>query len=225
MQPREEYDAEKPILQIVQFGSAPCAGSGKLKSQNPGGRMIDEKNNAANPADAQTRRQMIAGLAVALGGLAAGPSLLAKAQPQAMKEKPATAANVKRTFLHQEVTFPASAQRIYGLLLDSKEFASCTGMPAEIDPTAGGAFKTFGGLIEGRNVELAPNVRIVQAWRPTHWDPGVYSIVRFEFKRQGSGTRVVLDHTGFPQGEYDHLNPGWKIRYWDPMRKFLAASA
>jgi activator of Hsp90 ATPase-like protein len=63
----------------------------------------------------------------------------------------------------------------------------------------------FGGVIVGRNVELLPNERIAQAWRPAHWDPGVYSIVRFELKPQGSGTKVVLDHTGFLQGDYDHL--------------------
>ena len=37
-----------------------------------------------------------------------------------------------------------------------------------------------------------------------------------------SGTVTVLDHTGFPQGEYDHLYPGWKLRYWDPIKKYLA---
>ena len=80
----------------------------------------------------------------------------------------------------------------------------------------------FGGLIVGRNVELIPNQRIVQAWRPTHWDPGIYSIVKFELEGLGSETKVVLDHAGFPEGEVDSLNTGWKPRYWDPLKKFLA---
>lgn len=79
----------------------------------------------------------------------------------------------------------------------------------------------FGGMIVGRNVELVPNQRIVQAWRPTHWDPGVYSIVRFELKAQGPGTLVVLDHTGFPEGEFDHLDLGWRSHYWEPLKKYL----
>jgi len=41
-------------------------------------------------------------------------------------------------------------------------------------------------------------------------------------KRQGSGTRVVLDHTGFPEGSYDHLYVGWKGHYWEPMQKHFA---
>jgi activator of HSP90 ATPase len=79
----------------------------------------------------------------------------------------------------------------------------------------------FGGLIVGRNVELLPNKRIVQAWRPSHWDPGVYSIVRFQLKPQGSGTKVVLDHIGFPQGDYDHLEAGWRAHYSDGLAKYL----
>ena len=69
-----------------------------------------------------------------------------------------------------------------------------------IDPLAGGAFSMFGGLIVGRNVELVTNQRIVQAWRPTHWDPGIYSIVHFEFNPSAAKTNMIFDHTGFPVG-------------------------
>jgi activator of HSP90 ATPase len=168
-----------------------------------------------------TRRQAIAGVAIAFGALAAGSKLWAKTQQQ-MQEAPSTGANHARTSLHQEVDFKASPQRIYEVLLDSKQFAACTGMPADIDPKAGGALSMFGGLIVGRNVELLPNQRIVQAWRPTHWNPGVYSIVRFELKPKSAETTIALDHTGFPEGEFDHLDPGWKLRYWDPLKKYLA---
>jgi len=176
----------------------------------------------AAPAGSLTRRHLIAGVAIALGSLAADSASWGDAPAPAMKEAPASATNRKRTFLHQEIPFGASPQRIYEVLLDAKQFAAFTGMAAEIDPAAGGAFSMFGGLIVGRNVELIPGLRVVQAWRPTHWDAGVYSMVKFELKPRNSGTLVVLDHSGFPQGEYDHLYPGWKLRYWDPLRKFLA---
>jgi activator of HSP90 ATPase len=139
-----------------------------------------------------------------------------------MKETPGTDANRTRTSLHQEVDLPASPKRVYEVLLDSKQFATFTGMTAEIDPRPGGTLSMFGGMIVGRNVELAPGQRIVQAWRPTHWDPGVYSIVRFELVSNGDATHVVLDHTGFPEGEFDHLNQGWPPRYWTPLKKYLS---
>ena len=102
-------------------------------------------------------------------------------------------------------------------MLEEKRFAAFTGLPTTIDPHAGGAFSMFGGLIVARNVELVSNQRIGQAWRPSHWDPGVDSIVRFEF-----GTPVALDHTGFPAGQDHHLKAGWQAHYGRPLRKFLA---
>jgi len=183
---------------------------------------VSKRQNVTPLASTSTRRQAIAGLGIALGSLAAGSTVWGKAQQQTIKEIPGAEANGLRTSTHQEIDFKASPERIYRALLDSKQFASFTGMPAEIDPKAGGAFSTFGGLIAGRNIELIPNQRVVQAWRPTHWDSGVYSIVRFELKVQGSGTKLVLDHCGFPEGEFDHLDSGWKMRYWEPLKKFLA---
>jgi len=133
-----------------------------------------------------------------------------------------SAALDQRTFLHQEVEFNASPQRIYEILLDSKQFSAFTGLPAEISREAGGIFSMFGGRIVGRNIELVPNQRIVQAWREAIWAPGVYSLVKFELQGNGSKTKVVLDHTGFGEGDFGHLNPGWKARYWDPLEIFLA---
>jgi activator of HSP90 ATPase len=95
-------------------------------------------------------------------------------------------------------------------------------MLATIDPTPGGAFNMFGGLIVGRNIELVAGQRIVQAWRPTHWDPGVYSVVHFEFRPRAAETTLIFDHTGFPAGEYDSLNSGWYNHYWNPLKKFFA---
>jgi activator of HSP90 ATPase len=80
----------------------------------------------------------------------------------------------------------------------------------------------FGGQIVGRNVELIPGHRIVQAWRPAAWPAGSYSLVRFELKPNGSETTVILDHTAFAAGLYDHLSDGWNEHYWAPLKKFLA---
>ncbi|MGB7727574.1 MAG: SRPBCC family protein [Candidatus Acidiferrum sp.] len=169
-----------------------------------------------------TRRCVLSGIAIALGGVAAGLDSWAAPQQQSMKQTPASSANQARTSLHQEIELKATPQRIYEILLDSRQFAAFTGMPAEIDPNAGGTFSMFGGQISGRNVELVPATRIVQAWRPSHWDPGVYSIVRFELKPQDSRVKVILDHTGFPEGDYDHLFDGWNGHYWQPLTKYLS---
>lgn len=188
------------------------------------GAMMSERKNPSALAKEVTRRQVIGGAAIAFGGLAAGTELWGKAQQsqQKMTEPESTGVEGLLTYLHQEVEIKASPQRIYDALLDSKQFAAFTGASAEISREAGGAFSMFGGLIVGRNIELVPNQRIVQAWRPANWDPGVYSVVKFELKEQGFQTKVVLDHTGFPEGSFRHLDSGWYLRYWEPLKKFLA---
>ena len=187
--------------------------------------MEDRLNEAVSQTSSlklPSRRHMLSHAAIALSGFAAVTHAAGQSQPPPMKEAASRPENHARTFLHQEVEFKASPQRIYEILLDAKQFAAFTGMSAEIDPKPGGALKIFGGLIVARNIELIPDQRIVQAWRSEGWDKGVYSVVRFELKPHGQGTLLVLDHTGFQEGKYDSLNAGWPPRYWNPMKKFLA---
>jgi activator of HSP90 ATPase len=167
-----------------------------------------------------TRREFAGGLALALVGAAAG--LHAETIEQNIQQQqPPSVPGDPRTSLHQEAELAATPSRIETALLDAKQFAACTGLAATIDAHEGGAFSLFGGQIVGRNVELVAGQRIVQAWRPTHWDPGIYSVVKFEFRSHGGGTLVVLDHTGFPAGEYDHLAWGWNAHYWESLKKFF----
>jgi len=128
---------------------------------------------------------------------------------------------LKSITIHQQIDFNASPQQLYEALLDAKQFTEFSGRPAEINREVGGAFSLFKGHIIGRNVEFVLNQKIVQAWRVVTWPEGAYSIVRFELKPQGSGTRLVLDHIGFPEGLHDHLAQGWEENYWSLLKKYL----
>ena len=97
--------------------------------------------------------------------------------------------------IHQEVVFETTPARVYELLTDAEKFSKMSaGAPAEIDPKAGGAFSCFGGMILGRNVECVPGERVVQAWRVKLWEPGVYSMVRFELRPERAD--AVIDQIG-----------------------------
>jgi uncharacterized protein YndB with AHSA1/START domain len=129
--------------------------------------------------------------------------------------------------IHQEVVIQASRARVYQALTDPKQFNKVTdfsipGASTAISPEVGGEFSLFGGLITGRHIEMVPNERLVQAWREKSWAPGVFSIVKFQLNDEGSGTRLVFDHTAIPHGDADHLAPGWKSHYWIPLQKYLA---
>jgi activator of HSP90 ATPase len=127
--------------------------------------------------------------------------------------------------IHQEVDFAIGSKQLYEALLDSTKFTAFSARPAEIKGEVGGACSLFGGHIIARNLELVPNQRIVQAWRVVTWPEGVYSIARFDFKPQGSGTHLVFEHTGFPEGLHDHLAEGWEQNYWALLKKHFEKKA
>jgi len=186
---------------------------------------MSDRNSLAALAHGPTRRQLISGVAIAFGGLALSTEAWAGAEEEISR----TAESI-----HQEAVFKASRKRVYEALTDTKQFDKVIqlsgvmqsmppgGKPTEISREVGGAFALFGGYITGRHIELVPNERIVQAWRVGSWDPGVYSIAKFELAEQGSGTKIVFDHTGFPKGAGEHLAAGWKAHYWEPLEKLLA---
>jgi activator of HSP90 ATPase len=186
---------------------------------------MNDRTHSISFAHQATRRQTIR-LAMALGGLALAAT---KSWAQTGGEISHSAESI-----HQEIAFHATRKRIYEALTDARQFervvrlsdAAKTLIPAGAPPTqisteVGGAFSTFGGLIVGRQLELVPNERIVQAWRPAYWDPGVYSTVKFELKENGAGSKLVLDHRGFPDGDSKSLLDGWNKNYWQPLAKYL----
>ncbi len=190
--------------------------------------VMCDHGNLPTLANAATRRQMIIGATSIFGCLALAT---VKAWPSVADEISHTCESI-----HQEVVFKASRKRVYEALTDAKQFNKVVllsaamqsggmapgGKPAEVSPEVGGAFSAFGAYVTGRHIELVPNERIVQAWRAASWGPGQYSIARFDLTEQGSGTKLVFDHTGFPQGDGQHLAEGWRMNYWEPLDKYLA---
>ena len=135
--------------------------------------------------------------------------------------------------IHQEVSFKAPRHRVYAALTTAAQFDAVSKLgaaarsgklpsaPTVIAAEAGGAFSIFGGYIVGRTLELVPDTLLVQAWRETSWEPGAFSLVKFALSGDGAGTKLVFDHTGFPQGAGAHLSIGWYQDYWDPLAKYL----
>jgi activator of HSP90 ATPase len=179
-----------------------------------------EKRNwkALTTANEQSRRQMITRSIFGLSSVA----MVRLEGHETSSESAGTKTIITVKAIHHELDFHSSPQRIYEALLDSKEFTTFSGgLAAEIHGEVGGSFSIFAGHIVGRNLELIPARRIVQAWRVVPWPEGVYSIARFELQNQGSGTRVIFDHTGFPTDLAEHLERGWRENYWKALRSYL----
>ncbi|HEY0701980.1 MAG TPA: SRPBCC domain-containing protein [Candidatus Acidoferrales bacterium] len=157
------------------------------------------------------RRQLVAG-AAALAGLSILPASTVAAAGAFAAPRAADDNGVSRTAeaIHQETTYKASPQRIYDALTDATQFQKVelasgamkpedlNGNPAKISTEPGGAFSLFGGYVTGRQIELVPGKRIVQAWRPASWPAGWFSIAHFELVADAAGTKIIFDHVGFP---------------------------
>src|SRR5208283_1919482 len=188
--------------------------------------MMRDRTNREAAGKGPTRREAIVCAAAVFGGLAMGSS---DAWAGAEGGISHTAESI-----HQEGEFKASRKRVYAALTDAAQFERVVQLsdamktlmrsgapPTQISTEVGGAFSTFGGIIVGRQIELALDERSVQAWRPAHWKPDVYSIVKFELAENGAGTLLVLDDTGIPDGDGQGLLDGWNKNYWEPLAKYL----
>jgi len=168
-------------------------------------------------------------LGVIVGTLFSKTPAIAQEKKTTAGEHMNSADSLKGITIHQEVNFSVSPQRLYEALLSSKQFSDCTkksfpnftAKSANIDSMVGGTFSVFDGHIIGRILELVPNQRIVEAWRVVDWPEGVYSIARFDLETQGSGTKLIFDHVGFPQGLKEHLAIGWTQHYWEALTKYF----
>jgi len=174
------------------------------------------------------RRRVITAGALMVTGIGARPSKI--------YANPGTEISRTEEAIRQVRLFSAERHRVFKALTEERQFDkivqlsgvmksdSMKGMrtPTNLSPLVGSAFALFGGHIVGRQIELVPEERIVQAWRALSWPLGLYSIAHFELSDQGGSTKLVFNHTGFPEGQAEHLASGWQQNYWDPLTKFLA---
>lgn len=124
--------------------------------------------------------------------------------------------------IQQEVIFNSSPSDLFSALTSSRQFSELTGTQALIEDKAGGKFTCFDGMITGVTIEFEPHELLVQAWRVSVWEKGVYSIITFKFERiSDSETKLLFEHKGFPEDQKEHLEKGWYERYWEPMKQYL----
>lgn len=128
---------------------------------------------------------------------------------------------MKTKNIKQSVTFRATPHEVYEALIDSARHSKFTGSKAKISREAGGKFNAYDGWVEGVNVELVPDKKIVQKWRGSDWPSRHYSVAKFELKKIGKKTELKFTQTGVPEDCLDMIDKGWVEHYWDKMKKIL----
>ena len=128
---------------------------------------------------------------------------------------------MKTKTIRQSVTLKARTHDVYEALMDSRKHSQLTGSKSSISRKVGGKINAWDGYIEGTNLELVPDKKIVQSWRTSDWAPGHYSQATFLLEETKNGTRLVFTQTGVPEDFYDDISQGWRDFYWKPMKEML----
>jgi activator of HSP90 ATPase len=105
--------------------------------------------------------------------------------------------------------------------MDSHIHSEFTGSPAVISNRETGKFTAYDGWIEGKNLKLIPNKKIVQQWRGADWPKGHYSIVEYEFFPIQNGTKLVFSQKDVPAQFYSDISKGWREHYWEKLKAML----
>lgn len=88
---------------------------------------------------------------------------------------------------------PGTPQAIYDAWLSSEGHTQMTGSPANASKTVEAEFDAWDGYIEGKNLELEPAKRILQAWRTVEFEDSDEDSRRdIILEAQSAGTLVTI---------------------------------
>lgn len=127
-----------------------------------------------------------------------------------------------RTIRQTALIRGATPHDIYETLMDGKRHGALSGQPTRVSPRVGGAWNV-GHDLEGKNLALTKDKRIVQSWRANNWSKGVYSKATFALAKVSGGTRITFTQTGVPSEFYGEIASGWRTYYWTPLRQQFAS--
>ncbi len=128
---------------------------------------------------------------------------------------------MKTKTIKQIITFKAAPETVYEALMNSKLHSKFTNSKAKMSNKIGGKFSAYDRYIEGINLELVKNKKIVQKWRGQDWPQNHYSKAIFSILKTKSGTKLTFTQTGVPIEHYKPISDGWHEHYWEPMKRML----
>ena len=118
--------------------------------------------------------------------------------------------------------FNAKPEEIFRAWMSSEHHAEMTGGEAYISDKVGDRFSAWDGYIEGENIILEPNKRIVQSWRTTEFsDDEEDSQIEITLEEQNGVTELTLKHSNLPAHGEQYRN-GWEEHYFQPMKKYFS---
>jgi activator of HSP90 ATPase len=130
---------------------------------------------------------------------------------------------IKTKTIEQSIVIKASPHEVYEAFMDSKKHSKFTESKAKISREIGGKFTIFEGDLEGKNLELVKDKKIVQSWRSNEegWPKTHYSTITIELESFENGTRLTFKQTDIPLSSHESVKEGWNEYYWEPLKNML----
>jgi activator of HSP90 ATPase len=95
------------------------------------------------------------------------------------------------------------------------------GAGAQVSDKIGEPFEAWDGYIQGKNLELQPFKRILQAWRTSEFaDSEPDSLLEILFEPANGGTKVTIRHSELPAHGMQYKQ-GWVDSYFEPMKDYF----
>ena len=115
----------------------------------------------------------------------------------------------------------SSPEEIYKAWLSSEGHSKITGGAASISDQVGDHFTAWDGYIEGKNLELDKNKRIVQSWRTSDFEASEPdSQIEVVLNKIDGQTELTLTHTNLPE-HGEQYKEGWINHYFQPMQAYF----
>jgi activator of HSP90 ATPase len=115
----------------------------------------------------------------------------------------------------------AKPEEVYNAWLSSEGHSDMTGGEADVSDKIGANFTAWDGYIEGSNLALETNKRILQSWRTSEFlENEKDSILEILLEEKDGQTILTLNHTDVPESG-KHYIKGWDESYFEPMKAYF----
>lgn len=121
-----------------------------------------------------------------------------------------------------KIKIQAAVKEVYNTWLSSEGHSRMTGGEAKTSDQVGDRFTAWDGYIEGKNLALEPNNRIIQSWRTSQFEEKEEdSHIELLFNEVDGMTELTLNHTNVPESG-EHYIKGWDVHYFQPMKAYFS---
>jgi len=126
--------------------------------------------------------------------------------------------------IQQTYTIAATPVEVWRALTEPKIIERWSDASAKFVPQAGMDYSLWDGSIVGKIVEVVPNKKLAQTWKPNDWTIE-NSIVTFTLTPTDDGTLVELLHENVEEFDYEGTTEGWDVYYLGAIKRMFEMQA